>query len=437
MYFNMWQAVWFETLVAIMSIHILLIYVFSGILRRKLTLALIAILYVPNVAVSFLSSNTTAWQVSSALVTWLPLFLPLVTVSGIRKLTVLYTTLLYVGFSAFIVFIFNSIAQLLGYALIGRFVADVLANILLFVVCLLIGKRKILPNIYSDFAVLTTRFKALILISILVGTAFANFFAALFSAIPRTSLASATEFLAYVLSALVFVMCPIMTAGSVANAYNKRMLTVADKQIKAQAAHYALVTKITSDLRTFKHDFNNIRIGIDSCLAVGDIEGARQLLVEGDKPLRGGLILHDTGNRIADALLYEKHAIALEIGATIDLDGVIPDNCIDPADLCTMLGNALDNALEACATLPESIKRQVGVSSTFANGFLFLRVQNPVVENVRIVNNIIATTKADAAAHGVGLGSIQNAARKYGGVTHLACENCMFTIEVDLDLNDR
>jgi len=431
----LWQIGWAETLLILICVHVLLVYVCRGVLQRKWVVVLIFAVYVPSVCIMLLFSSRMLGKAAALVNVSIPVIAPLLTISSVRKHHVFYITLLFHAFAGFVVFTFISVAKFLGFWHIGIMVVDVFAYMLILALCLLIGKRKLLPNLYADFSVLDMRIKLLLLVSVWVGTAFANFFAALFGSVQRSSLSAATELLAYLLILLIFVLCPILIAGNVADSYNKRMLTVADKQVQAQAAHYALISRMNENLQEFRHNFNNIRTGVASLLAAGDVDGALLFLSEGAVPVQYEIALHETGNRIADALLYEKHAAAAGVGTALTFDGIIPSSGIAPADLCAMLGNALDNALEACSKLDAGAERTVSVSSVFANGFLFLKVQNPVAENVRIANDFVATTKPDAAAHGIGLGSIRNAARKYGGNVRLTCEHRIFTLELDLDLN--
>jgi len=113
----------------------------------------------------------------------------------------------------------------------------------------------------------------------------------------------------------------------------------------------------------------------------------------------------------------------------------LPGNLLDPVDVCVIFGNALDNAIEACANHNSSETMNINIKSSFNNGFLFVKIDNPVAVDLRIVNNSIITTKDNNRFHGIGLSSIKSAVSKYNGRTILSCLNGVFSLEIDFDFN--
>ena len=111
----------------------------------------------------------------------------------------------------------------------------------------------------------------------------------------------------------------------------------------------------------------------------------------------------------------------------IDFDGIIPSDGIDNIDLCTILANALDNALEASKPIENAI---INVRAAVNSAVFMLTVSNPTLQPVEIKNNRVKTTKADSVNHGLGIGSIKNAAKKYNGEVNLKYEDGHFTVEV-------
>lgn len=80
-------------------------------------------------------------------------------------------------------------------------------------------------------------------------------------------------------------------------------------------------------------------------------------------------------------------------------------------------------------------EKTISFESDMANGFLSMRVSNPVKEPVPIHNGTITTTKTDKENHGIGLISISNSVKKYDGSIKLFCDEKMFVIEMEFDLN--
>ena len=191
------------------------------------------------------------------------------------------------------------------------------------------------------------------------------------------------------------------------------------------------------ELRRFKHDFQNTRIAIEKLLADGDHAQALTLMQQCGNAMEqpGGLaLMFDTGNGIADALLTDKQAKAAARDIRIVFDGVITPNYLSPTDLCVILGNTLDNAIEACEKINAATAKIIRVNCSCSNGFLFLSVCNPIGEKVVIRDNHIATTKENKTLHGFGLYSLQSVVKRYDGEVKLSSTEDAFTVEIALCL---
>ena len=112
----------------------------------------------------------------------------------------------------------------------------------------------------------------------------------------------------------------------------------------------------------------------------------------------------------------------------ITFDGSLPSKGISNNDLCTVLANALDNAVynSSDKAVPVSI-----VSREQNNGVI-ITISNSVDKPVEIKNNRIKTSKKDKTNHGFGIDNIKNVAKEYNGFVNLTCENKLFIIEIGL-----
>lgn len=100
---------------------------------------------------------------------------------------------------------------------------------------------------------------------------------------------------------------------------------------------------------------------------------------------------------------------------------------MEKPDICALLGNALDNAVEAVENLPEE-ERRVSLEMRWTKGMLVLRIENPC-HSINTGNTVfLETTKKDKKAHGYGLRSISGIAEKYGGRVEIQTENERFRL---------
>ena len=148
----------------------------------------------------------------------------------------------------------------------------------------------------------------------------------------------------------------------------------------------------------------------------------------------GFSIMYDTGNGIADALLSDKQQKALACNCNIVFQGAIPLNHLMPTDICVILGNTLDNAIEACEKCKTTEPLTITVTCNCNSGFMFLSITNPISEKVKINNNHIATTKENKTLHGFGLYSLHSVVKKYEGNIELKSTDTTFTANIDLCL---
>lgn len=228
---------------------------------------------------------------------------------------------------------------------------------------------------------------------------------------------------------------PIMIANAIGKSFYIEQAKNFEHQIKIQAEHYESISKSNYELRRFRHDYKNMRIGVIKYIQDGNITKAKQMLLECDDNLKTAtdfLIKFDTGNGIVDALLTEKQKKATTANTVITFDGAVSVSAITETDLCVIFGNTLDNAIEACEKLPNDNEKIISITCKTHNGFIFLTITNPVVENVVIGNNAIQTSKLDKLNHGFGLYSLKKTIDKYDGNLDLSCDNYLFKCEISL-----
>lgn len=245
------------------------------------------------------------------------------------------------------------------------------------------------------------------------------------------------SWLPVVTSFLLMIICvvvPIIFIISISNTRLKTLTADYEQQIHAQAEHYKKLAEANYEVRRFRHDFQNVRIAMATLLEQGDYEQAKLLIVQSGDAMDSMQPLFSTGNGIADALLTDKQARADAINTSITFSGVIPPDSLSPTDLCVLLGNSLDNALDACRKLPLRDRKVISVNSNCAGGFLFLTIRNPIGERVTIRNNHIATTKADKTLHGYGLYSLHTIVKRYDGQIQLNATDDSFTVSIDLSV---
>ncbi len=190
-------------------------------------------------------------------------------------------------------------------------------------------------------------------------------------------------------------------------------------------------------LRSFRHDYKNHIIVINSMFEQGDTEGAKRYFEKLKSDTSSSVNSFSTGNSVVNSLLNVKKADAEKCNAVIDFSGIVPEKGIDGKDMCICVGNLIDNALEACHKLPEDIKKVISISGVVRKGTMLLTVKNPAGGiKLKKSGGLFATTKKDIKAHGIGLKNVKAIAEKYSGELILTREDEEFTAELMLQLDN-
>jgi hypothetical protein len=141
--------------------------------------------------------------------------------------------------------------------------------------------------------------------------------------------------------------------------------------------------------------------------------------------------LNKTGNLVLDTVLTGKSLYCAKHGVhmTCVADGALL-RFMDVMDLCTIFGNALDNAIESVMQIKDREKRLIHITLFSKNDMIMLRFENYYEGEVLFEGDLPVTTKKAIAFHGYGLKSIRYSTEKYGGYITVKTRNKWFELNV-------
>lgn len=144
-----------------------------------------------------------------------------------------------------------------------------------------------------------------------------------------------------------------------------------------------------------------------------------------------------TGNKVLDTVLTTKSLYCNKHGITFTCvaDGTLLD-FMDVMDICSIFGNALDNAIECEMKIPEKEKRLIHVTVSRQKAFLILRFENYCEEEIHYQGESIATTKKDKKYHGYGMKSIRYTVNKYGGAVTIDTKKNWFDLKILIPIKE-
>lgn len=234
----------------------------------------------------------------------------------------------------------------------------------------------------------------------------------------------------YVLVSIYDVVCCVLALMLEQGLFRNQALTdeknfltqlvhIQEEQYRTSKANVEMVNIKCHDM---KHQISHITSTTDPD-AIRELE---QIISVYDSSLQ-------TGNEILDVCLMEKKLLCEK--NSIKLDCIANGQCLSfmqPSDLFSLFGNALDNAMEAVCKLDDVEKRIIFVSVKEELGMAIIHVENNYTGELIMADGIPRTSKGDEFYHGYGVKSIRMVVEKYDGNMALLPQNGIFNLNITI-----
>ena len=213
-----------------------------------------------------------------------------------------------------------------------------------------------------------------------------------------------------------------------------RDIRFANQQLLIQQDHYAKLIKGQKVTRSLWHDMKNFLIAVHTYIDSCEYDALKAEVKKMNENLQNANKDIITGNLVIDALLNSKNIDADKMGVKLVIDAAIPEKLdLNSIDLCIIIGNAIDNAIEACTRIEENMDKQVDISIYYKNNTLLISISNPVNVKSIISNNgsfISSKNNSEAEFHGYGLYNIRKAVNSHSGNLVTNMNNNKFILKV-------
>lgn len=196
-----------------------------------------------------------------------------------------------------------------------------------------------------------------------------------------------------------------------------------------------MMEESTKELQIFRHDLKNRMLGICRYLDAGQLSEADDAIRELSGVMEKNTLRSVTGNLAVDSIINYKLQAAILNDADVKTDIAVPAELeMNVADLSILIGNLVDNALEALQIVP-SDQRSLYLKVVVSHNRLILQITNPYVQEVKYENGEIISSKPDSDKHGLGLKSVKRIVEKYEGGIVIHHENHLFSVDALLYLS--
>ena len=219
--------------------------------------------------------------------------------------------------------------------------------------------------------------------------------------------------------------------GHTSTEFEKQQEERMQSVLRQQQAMFEQKLQDADELNRKYHDMKNFLLYLKNNEKSGpELEPSIEQLMKSIEPYGNNI---STGNTVVDVILGEKMAVCSEehIVCVPYLDGHLLD-FVKPLDLCTLIGNAMDNAIESCCRIPDRERRYIRLHSAAKEDTVVLTVRNTFQTAPDLQNGLPGTTKDDAKNHGYGLRNMRYLAERYDGFLSCRIEEEEFVLTVTL-----
>lgn len=207
-------------------------------------------------------------------------------------------------------------------------------------------------------------------------------------------------------------------------------LKLKEQQLEHDIKYAETVRNQYQEIRQIRHDIKQHLDTVSGLQLEGKIDAAQKYISEISSGLKNIEMFMDVGNDFVNAILNSKLSIAKSRGIEVLCSSSSEVGGINEYDLCNLIGNMLDNAIEAAEKTVDNAVVEVSIHSDKYK--LMITVANSILRPVLNGNSELKTTKKEADLHGYGVKSIKTISEKYSGSVDFYEENLTFFCRVIL-----
>lgn len=230
---------------------------------------------------------------------------------------------------------------------------------------------------------------------------------------------------------LINIICLYITINLSDTHKREEKLVVEKKQNEYTQKYVQTINEQYEQTRRLRHDMKQYFTVLDGLISERKYSEARALISENYKSISCSEVVVNVGNDYVNSILNAKltHAKSLQIDVICSIEKDLSG--IESTDLCNLLGNMLDNAIEAAQEC-KTEKRSIELNISSLSNRLIVIVRNSINHSILAENPNLVTSKHDKSEHGYGIKTIKSITEKYDGTIDFFEENLTFVFRVEL-----
>lgn len=200
---------------------------------------------------------------------------------------------------------------------------------------------------------------------------------------------------------------------------------------------YVQYKQSRESIELINYKYHDLKHQIAFLRSEEDKEKREEFLNRMEEEIRQYEAQNKTGNKVLDTVLTTKSLYCAKHGITFTCvaDGTLLE-FMDVMDICSIFGNALDNAIECELKIPDKEKRLIHVTVSKQKNFLILRFENYYEDALLYKEGALVTTKKEKEYHGYGLKSIRYTVNKYEGAVTIDTKENWFDLKILIPIRE-
>ncbi len=241
------------------------------------------------------------------------------------------------------------------------------------------------------------------------------------------------------IGAIIFSWIMYSTSKKMIYQYQQEIIwRIKEEEFHKKDFYIKSMNDILQTIRSQRHDLNNYLSTLYGLICLEDFEDAKVYITKINNRVSNMNKIIETNHPVITALLSMKKNRAFEDNIDMELEIDIPEELsIDFVDLSIIIGNILDNAIEACIQINEGSERKIGLSINVEDNYLIIQARNTKSQKIKLDTKDITgrfTTKTDKANHGFGLGNIEFIVNQYNGIMDIEDLGGEFRVNIRLPI---
>lgn len=241
------------------------------------------------------------------------------------------------------------------------------------------------------------------------------------------------------IGAIIFSWFMYSTSKKIIYQYQQEIIwKIKEEEFHKKDFYIKSMNDILQTIRSQRHDLNNYLSTLYGLICLEDFENAKKYITKINDRVSNMNKIIETNHPVITALVSMKKNKAFEENINMILEIDMPEELsFDFVDLSIIVGNLLDNAIDACTLIDERSERKIELSINIKDNYLIIQVNNTKSEKIKLETKDITgrfTTKADKENHGFGLGNIEFIVNQYNGTMNIEDFGKEFRVNISLPM---